>query len=91
METRVFVPGAQSVTPIKVPRVRRALIEGLRLEFERFLEDADLGDLYLLNELLKLHNNDNLGVAEPDVASSSPFLDRIDDLSNEALQYGTQN
>ncbi len=79
METRVLVPGSPSVAPLKVPRVRRALVEGLRLEFEKFLEDANPGDLYLLNELLKLHNDVDFGLAEPGIALSSPFLDLIDE------------
>jgi hypothetical protein len=64
MSTQAFFPETISAPPKTTVRVRTALVEALRIKFQRFLEDADLIDLYVMSDMLEIHEADLTHLAD---------------------------
>jgi hypothetical protein len=60
-------------------RVRAALVVALRDGFERFLERANGGDLYMMREVLLNHDGNTLGPKTDHMVLPYAFLQEISD------------
>jgi hypothetical protein len=61
-------------------RVRSALTERLEGQFQDFLRRASVGDLYLMSNVLTLHDGNSIGIhaQSPELALPTAFEEEID-------------